>query len=165
MNVPFGALIVTINETLKHKYLDPNNSSLINYYLMAGIAGLLASVPTCPLDVIKTRLNVQHCMNKHCQNGSCTLLRNNQLGSPGGMSSHHSYDLLTHRIYRHAGRMRRHMRYNSVRDAALRIYQEAGFLGFFKGLKMRVLIQSPSSAISWGTYETFKRLLTKKWEV
>jgi hypothetical protein len=34
-------------------------------------------------------------------------------------------------------------------------------MGFFKGMKMRILIQCPSSAISWGTYEMFKRAMIK----
>lgn len=33
----------------------------IRYYLCGGIAGGIASVPTTPLDVVKTKLNTQFC--------------------------------------------------------------------------------------------------------
>lgn len=162
MNVPFGALIVTINETLKQKYLSTTNNSLVDYYLLAGVAGLLAAVPTCPLDVIKTRLNVQNCMNKNCFVGGCSIFKSNSLNSPRGVSSHHNYDLLSHRVQRASAKFGKFTRYHSVVDAAKKIYWENGIKGFFRGLKMRILIQSPSSAISWGTYETCKRFLTRK---
>jgi hypothetical protein len=32
--------------------------------------------------------------------------------------------------------------------------------GFFKGLKMRILIETPSNSIVWGSYELIKKLLT-----
>lgn len=66
MNVPFGALIVTINETLKAKYFNQQTDSIYKYFMFAGLAGFMASVPTCPLDVIKTRLNTQDCVGKMC---------------------------------------------------------------------------------------------------
>jgi len=33
----------------------------LKYYLCGGIAGGIASIPTTPLDVIKTKLNTQQC--------------------------------------------------------------------------------------------------------
>lgn len=108
MNVPFGALIVTINETLKHKYLNPEKASLFSYYITAGLAGLLAAVPTCPLDVIKTRLNIQYCTNRMCEgrsSGNCGILKNHPMGIPGGISSHHNYNLLTHKVYKANGKI------------------------------------------------------------
>lgn len=44
-----------------------NNDSYLKYFLCAGFAGALASIPTCPLDVIKTKLNTQSCINSTCQ--------------------------------------------------------------------------------------------------
>lgn len=35
----------------------------LNYYLCGGIAGGLASIPSTPFDVIKTRLNTQADLN------------------------------------------------------------------------------------------------------
>lgn len=43
------------------------NDSYLKYYLCAGLAGALASIPTCPFDVIKTKLNTQSCINNTCE--------------------------------------------------------------------------------------------------
>lgn len=43
------------------------NDSYIKYFACAGLAGALASIPTCPFDVIKTKLNTQSCMNNTCE--------------------------------------------------------------------------------------------------
>jgi hypothetical protein len=37
--------------------------------------------------------------------------------------------------------------------------QEDGAMGFFKGLQMRMAIQSISSGVAWGTYQLIKDLL------
>lgn len=36
------------------------------YYLCGGLAGGIASIPTTPLDVIKTKLNTQYCEGNGC---------------------------------------------------------------------------------------------------
>lgn len=38
----------------------------LNYYLCGGLAGALASIPTTPFDVIKTKLNTQACLTNSC---------------------------------------------------------------------------------------------------
>lgn len=43
------------------------NDSYFKYFICAGLAGALASIPTCPFDVIKTKLNTQSCINSTCQ--------------------------------------------------------------------------------------------------
>ena len=43
------------------------NDQHLNYYLCGGIAGGLASIPTTPFDVIKTKLNTQACLNHPCE--------------------------------------------------------------------------------------------------
>eukprot|EP00088_Acartia_fossae_P026733 TRINITY_DN2752_c0_g1_i1.p1 TRINITY_DN2752_c0_g1~~TRINITY_DN2752_c0_g1_i1.p1 ORF type:complete len:391 (-),score=70.98 TRINITY_DN2752_c0_g1_i1:1766-2938(-) len=46
-------------------------------------------------------------------------------------------------------------------SAAMRtVHTVAGFQGFFRGVRARILFQAPSTAICWGTYECFKHLLT-----
>ena len=66
MNVPFSSIIVLMNEKLKRVFDVKDGDHHLNYYLCGGIAGGLASVPTTPFDVIKTRLNTQTCLNKPC---------------------------------------------------------------------------------------------------
>lgn len=46
-------------------------------------------------------------------------------------------------------------------DAVKKVYQVAGFKGFFKGLQARVLYQMPATAVCWSTYEFFKYLLNR----
>jgi len=38
----------------------------LNYYICGATAGGIASIPTTPLDVIKTKLNTQYCSTKNC---------------------------------------------------------------------------------------------------
>jgi hypothetical protein len=42
----------------------------LNYYICGGIAGGLASVPSTPFDVIKTRLNTQADLNSQLKKPS-----------------------------------------------------------------------------------------------
>jgi len=44
-------------------------------------------------------------------------------------------------------------------DTTATILKEEGMAGLFSGLKMRMAIQSVSSAIAWGTYQMFKTTL------
>lgn len=67
MNVPFGSMLIFFNEKIKHIMKVKNNDSYFKYFLCAGVAGALASIPTCPLDVIKTKLNTQSCINNSCE--------------------------------------------------------------------------------------------------
>lgn len=41
-------------------------------------------------------------------------------------------------------------------DTTAAIFKEEGVMGFFSGLRMRIAIQSVSSAIAWGTYQVIK---------
>lgn len=56
------------------------NDSYFKYFLCAGLAGALASIPTCPFDVIKTKLNTQSCMNNTCQKKTvCGILTSRKI--------------------------------------------------------------------------------------
>jgi hypothetical protein len=46
-------------------------------------------------------------------------------------------------------------------DTVGTIWKEEGLLGFFKGMKMRMLIQSVSSGVGWGTYHLVKNFMTE----
>jgi solute carrier family 25 iron transporter 28/37 len=49
---------------------------------------------------------------------------------------------------------------NGVAGALKIIYLRKGFLGFFQGIRPRVLTHMPSTAICWTTYEYFKWILS-----
>jgi len=48
------------------------------------------------------------------------------------------------------------IKYHNILDTTAAIFKEEGLFGFFSGLRMRVAIQSFSSAIAWGTYQVVK---------
>jgi hypothetical protein len=127
MNVPFGALIVTINEKLKETLMDDSkDSSILKYFMFAGMAGLLAAVPTCPLDVIKTRLNTQNCMNRMCgmdRTICSSILKDNVSTYQNKMSAYHSYGTLSDRLVRVSRGAVLHIKYDSVVDTARKIYK------------------------------------------
>ena len=66
MNTPFSSMIIFMNEKLKYTLGVKTGDTHLMYYLCGGLAGALASVPTTPFDVIKTKLNTQGCINNQC---------------------------------------------------------------------------------------------------
>lgn len=101
-------------------------------------------------------------MNKSCGMDPVvcsSVLRGNVQTYQNKVSAYHSYGTISDKLLKVGRGAIPHIKYHSVVDAAKKIYAESGVLGFFRGLKMRILIQCPSSAISWGTYEMFKRAL------
>jgi solute carrier family 25 iron transporter 28/37 len=57
MNVPYAAVVVATNESLRRALAPLTGGGTLSTYLLAGAgAGALAAAATCPLDVIKTRL-------------------------------------------------------------------------------------------------------------
>lgn len=58
------------------------------------------------------------------------------------------------------------IKYKNIFSTMRAINQESGFVkGFFRGLTPRILSNSPSCAISWGTYEVVKHFLTQKFNL
>lgn len=150
MNVPFNSMIVYINETLKHWFGVRQGDHHLNYYLCGGLAGALASIPTCPFDVIKTKLNTQVCVNSFCEKKeACAMLKKNKVEGPKVKGeSALKIALSTEKPPI--------IKYHTIFDTTRIIFQEEGVTGFFAGLKMRMSIQAASSAIAWGTYQMMK---------
>lgn len=69
MNIPFGAVMMAVNESMK-KILNPEGHfSTVSSMVSGSVAGAIAAAVTNPLDVIKTRLqtqNLEHC-TKSCE--------------------------------------------------------------------------------------------------
>lgn len=53
------------------------------------------------------------------------------------------------------------IKYRNVTHTIETIWKEEGFTGFFQGIKMRMMIQSVSSGVAWGTYQIIKNQLGK----
>lgn len=48
------------------------------------------------------------------------------------------------------------VKYRTIFETSKTIWREEGVRGFFKGVQMRMMIQSVSSGIGWGTYQLVK---------
>ena len=58
--------------------------------------------------------------------------------------------------------LRNHIKYRNIVETAQIIWREEGLRGFFRGVQMRMAIQSISSGIGWGTYQLIKGILAKR---
>jgi solute carrier family 25 iron transporter 28/37 len=67
MNIPFGSLIIAFNERLKYMFGVKEGDNSLDYYFCGALAGAIASIPTTPLDVVKTKLNTQGCTTNQCE--------------------------------------------------------------------------------------------------
>jgi len=268
MNIPYAAVVVSTNESLK-KIFNPSNEYNLPVFFMSGaISGALAAALTNPLDVAKTRLQTQHVWLEHTGNpaesSSVSAKRVSQTqnfrsgitrsiakawqgGIFGGLQGNTGLfaSLSSSRNFRHVGQpsfgvsvspfysrackykysnrhpgmfgasnvkgtttsttlsgaggvkprelftstsvrsgvafgplkeskgaktqkrgvangadeMRRQARYKGMVDTLKRIYTEEGLMGFARGLRPRLMVHTPSVAISWTTYETAKSFL------
>ena len=141
MNIPYGCVMVSVNESLK-KVLNPSGEyKMSSTMISGGIAGMIASILTNPLDVIKTRLQTQ----------SLEPLRENcPRGASSPLLSRFPFSVVNKSLPILA----------SPKEIMKSIYKEYGMLGFARGMFPRVLLQAPSVAISWTAYETVKNLIT-----
>jgi len=188
MNLPFGAIMVTANESFKTLLAGPNGEQSVGTYLLAGSgAGGLAAAATTPLDMIKTRLQTQHLPTAASGEVSASPSPTSQntpfmgqqtrqvvtishqastAAGTGAASSSSSSVGGGSSLSRATGAAEAAMfsveRLGGFREAARSIYLEFGAAGFFRGLAPRLLVSAPSVAVSWTAYEYGKRLLKDK---
>jgi solute carrier family 25 iron transporter 28/37 len=150
MNVPFAFAIVSANENIKvyAKPKDHKNPFLI-YFSWAFMAGMVAAVITNPMDVIKTRLQIQN---------NCSCLDE---GLERDIWEKTGENLVDRTEIQQTEKLVK-AKYTDFRDVIRKIYSTDGVSGFFRGVCPRMMLVAPGVAISWGTYEVFKSFLTKE---
>lgn len=197
MNLPFGAIMVTSNESLKTLLTGPSGERDIFTYLAAGSgAGAIAAAATTPLDMIKTRLQTQHMSAQVGSSMGSVAMMGSGGGSGGGGSASGSgsgsgsgssggaacgsrapqnpqiRNTMTATIRPSTTRAGVEQvaaaamsaaasapRLNGIIDAVKSIHREYGMFGFFRGFYPRLIVTTPSVAISWTAYETAKSAL------
>ena len=136
-NIPYGMVMVGTNEFLKQRWTAEGEPLTMSVTLGASaVAGLTASATTTPLDRIKTYLQTQQ-LSPACAVSTASVPENCPLKSTTG----------------------RAVVVANWQQAATRIYQREGMIGFFRGLTPRILSHTPAVAISWTTYEWAKKYL------
>jgi solute carrier family 25 iron transporter 28/37 len=138
-NIPYGMVMVSVNEVCKQSWHSPDVPAWQTVLVSSSVAGCLAATVTTPLDRIKTALQTQQLVPA-CQgsqpNCPVTTASVNANGTTNPIM-------------------------NSWRHVAAHIYRTEGYRGFFRGMVPRLLSHTPAAAISWTTYESAKHYLLK----
>lgn len=188
MNAPYAITTVSVNENMK-KVVKPKERKFkfLSYFYCAAFAGSIASVVTCPLDNIKTKLQTQSTLSS-CEKIEYMMsqiekeikadqnkAKVNNFNDDSKKIVNNSKMEIHHQIENEATREKfikdmeklqveekKHIvKYKSIYQTANLIYREEGFFrGFFRGVTPRILFNSPSCAISWASYELMKHCLS-----
>jgi len=181
MNMPFAAVAVAANESLK-KLLAPAGGEppgLATFLLAGGGAGALASAATCPLDVVKTRLQTDGVVVPGGGGGGGggtaadakppPLRSGGPPAAAGGGGAFAPPPLRAQVAFLYTapggrlGSAAAAAAAAAARPGAAAVvralWAEGGAGAFFKGLAARVAVHAPSGAISWATYELVKAVL------
>ena len=127
-----------------------------------------AATATTPLDMIKTRLQTQQLKAVASGRGSVPQLSHHHGGGGLGFLGQQTRKVMTvsatnselgAALAAASAESAVPPRITGALDAARLIYREAGVLGFMRGMVPRLLVSTPSVAISWTTYEMAKGFL------
>ena len=138
-NVPYGAIMVSVNEFCKEQLAeDPSRPSIDVTLASSSVAGFLAAAVTTPLDRIKTLLQTQRiqpaCFYKDLPTSFCPIQQK-----------------------------KNDMVISNWKQAVRHILAKEGWRGLFQGMTPRVLSHTPAVAISWTTYEVAKAALARNY--
>lgn len=158
MNIPYAATVVTVNEALKSALGADERPSLLKFMAAGAGAGAVAAIVTCPLDVVKTRLQTAAlaCAATPTGAAACstpTPRRSWSRPAPGATGLRPQIAQLYTAPDSSSGAL----------GIARGMLANEGFKSFFKGVRARVIVHTPSMAISWGTYEVVKQALVRAW--
>lgn len=165
MNAPYAVTTVMVNENFK-KVVEPKKRKFkfLSYFFCAAIAGSVASLITCPMDNIKTKLQTQNLVSS-CEKFESINKEAANLGNGFKNSTDNKNTLQAKPAFSSTVRPEcipdKDVKYRSIMSTVKYIYRQDGFFkGFFKGLTPRIINNSPSCAISWGTYEIIKHFIS-----
>jgi hypothetical protein len=151
-----------VNENIK-KVVQPKKRkfTFLSYFFCAAIAGSVASLVTCPMDNIKTKLQTQN-LTSSCEKFDSIKKEASNLETSNKNISANS-NIMPKSAYSSSFRPEctgENVKYKNIWSTFKYIYRQDGFFrGFFKGLTPRIIHNSPSCAISWGTYEFIKHII------
>ena len=147
MNLPYGSVMVAVNESAR-KVISPEGQISATTSLLAGsIAGAVAAAFTTPLDVIKTRLqtqNLEPCPKVSPRSSSASV----EIHRATSQSS----------LFGSTPQLGKN---NGFFEVIRQVHREEGMRGFMRGMTPRMLLHAPAVAISWTAYETIKELLLR----
>lgn len=158
MNGPYHISTVVINEHMK-KLIKPKEREykFLSYFVCAAVAGMVSSFITCPMDNVKTKLQTQNTVS------SCEILEAKISKDFKGCEPicEETCFPQTENSNKNQEKKPDKIKYRNIKETVLQIYREDGIKkGFFRGVGPRMTLNSPSCAISWGSYEIMKHLLT-----
>jgi hypothetical protein len=168
MNAPYAVTTVMVNENIK-KVVEPKKRKFkfLSYFFCAAIAGSIASFITWPMDNIKTKLQTQN-LTSSCEKFESINKEASNLGKKNFTDNKNSFQVAKPAFsssFRPECVPDKDVKYRSIISTVKYIYRQDGFIrGFFKGLTPRIINNSPSCAISWGTYEIIKHLISNNKE-
>lgn len=159
MNFPNSAVIVGVNENLKHLYKNNfGTPNMLFYFLSAGISGSIASMIMIPMDNIKTRLNTQRSFIMYHPSNPYKITNGKKIVD----NIERSYIEKTKIIIDEMNTKDNIIKYKNAINTVKIIKAEEGIRGFYKGLSSKMVGQSISTAISWSVYEFFKNMMLNK---
>ena len=148
MNIPYGMIMVAVNESARD-YLNSGTKhvSLYSSMVAGSLAGAIAAAVTNPLDVIKTRLQTQSLE---------PITYTEPL--PAGCAPAVNVHMTSSGVLQGAARS---TRVNGAVEAAKQILSEEGVRGFQRGIGPRMMVHAPAVAVSWTAYEAVKQALSQ----
>lgn len=157
MNLPYGCIMVSTNESVR-KVLNPSGGYSMQTSMLAGcISGAVASLVTTPLDVVKTRLQTQNLVSRSVSSSTISRPQNalNTFATPK-LYPRYMVSVTSPEKIPFEGSMHGTPRYSTMRQTIRRIIAEEGYLAFWKGALPRMMVHAPSVAVSWTAYELAK---------
>lgn len=171
-NLPHSMVTVSANETFKTMYSRwMGDHSMASYFACGSLAGCVSAIVTSPLDNIKTQLN---CESVTHHSISSLKEQYKQAQNQAARPSQLTYNLrrtyfnqMMKQISCVCSDAEKKIMKNMNRErlppaicAMKKIMYERGVGGFFRGLGLRMIMQSSSTAVSWTVYEFMKKKLS-----